>query len=214
MIYTVLLILIAAIAYTAGSFSTLALGSNFVFRDNLFKLGRGNAFISNFYRVHGVKGIALLTLTELVRDIFPILVGSLLLGIKGHADVGRAFAGFCLVMGRLYPVFYDFKGSHAAPCLIVAAMMVNFSAGIAVAVTFVALTLLSRYMTVGAAASAVVLIVVSVLSIDESLVLRLCIFMAAAVLIKHIPAYLRIRAGKEERLSFKKDISYKFDEKF
>ena len=37
---------------------------------------------------------------------------------------------------------------------------------------------------------------------------------AALVFFKHIPAIARLAGGREEKLSFKEDITYKLDEKF
>ena len=132
MIYTVLLIIIAVIAYGIGSMSSVVIASNYVFHVNLRRLGTGSSALSNFRRIYGAKGFVKLLLVELVRDILPILIGGLLMGIKGQAAVGRAFAGFCLVMGRLYPVFYDLKGSHAIICMLVVMAFVNFSGALAV----------------------------------------------------------------------------------
>ena len=85
-VYILLLLITAVIAYGLGSMSTLAIASSFVFKRNLFALGRGNTLISNFRRVYGSVGVVKLLLVELVRDILPILIGGILLGFKGHAD--------------------------------------------------------------------------------------------------------------------------------
>ena len=98
-LYWFLLLLIAVVAYGIGSMSTMVIASNFVFRTSLSSLGRGDIWLSNFRRIYGVWGMIRLLLTELIKDALPILFGALLLGFKGHADVGRAFAGFCLVLG-------------------------------------------------------------------------------------------------------------------
>ena len=118
-VYILLLIPTAFFAYMFGGLDTMVLASNFVFRRGLWKLGRGNVWLSNFRRIYGVGGCVKLLLVELVKDLIPIFIGGILLGIKGHAEAGRAFAGFCLTLGRLYPIYYDFKGSHASICLIV-----------------------------------------------------------------------------------------------
>lgn len=213
-VYILLLLIIAAIAYFFGSMSTIVIASNFVFHRNLYKLGRGNTLISNFRRVYGWKGIVKILLTELVRDLVPILIGSALLGFKSHADVGRVFAGFCLVVGRLYSMFYDMKGSSATLCLIVMGMFVDPSAGIASAVIAAAVTWFSRYISVGAVAGAVTLAITTALLVDDNLIVKIVIYTALMVLIKHIPAIIRIVNGKEERLSFKDDLTYKLDQKF
>lgn len=214
MIYTVLLIIIAVIAYGCGSMSSVVIASNFVFHVNLRRLGTGSSALSNFRRIYGVKGFVKLLLVELVRDILPILIGRLLMGIKGQAAVGRAFAGFCLVMGRLYPVFYDLKGSHAIICMLVVMAFVNFSGALAV-LLFVALGIwLTKYVSLGAVAGAAVMCIASLLLVDDPLVMKLALFAGLAVLVRHIPAVSRMLSGRETKLSFEEDISYKLDNKF
>lgn len=214
MIYTVLLIIIAVIAYGCGSMSSVVIASNFVFHVNLRRLGTGSSALSNFRRIYGAKGFVKLLLVELVRDILPILIGGLLMGIKGQAAVGRAFAGFCLVMGRLYPVFYDLKGSHAIICMLVVMAFVNFSGALAV-LLFVALGIwLTRYVSLGAVAGAAVMCIASLLLVDDPLVMKLALFAGLAVLVRHIPAVSRMLSGRETKLSFEEDISYKLDNKF
>ena len=107
-IYWPLLLLTALVAYLFGSMDTMVLASNFVFHRNLLRLGNHNSWLSNFRRLFGIGGFFRLLAVELVKDLIPILIGSLLLGIRGHADVGRAFAGFVLVLGRLWPALYRF----------------------------------------------------------------------------------------------------------
>ena len=214
MIYTVLLIIIAVIAYGCGSMSSVVIASNFVFHVNLRRLGTGSSALSNFRRIYGAKGFVKLLLVELVRDILPILIGGLLMGIKGQAAVGRAFAGFCLVMGRLYPVFYDLKGSHAIICMLVVMAFVNFSGALAV-LLFVALGIwLTKYVSLGAVAGAAVMCIASLLLVDDPLVMKLALFAGLAVLVRHIPAVLCMLSGRETKLSFEEDISYKLDNKF
>lgn len=214
MIYTVLLIIIAVIAYGIGSMSSVVIASNYVFHVNLRRLGTGSSALSNFRRIYGAKGFVKLLLVELVRDILPILIGGLLMGIKGQAAVGRAFAGFCLVMGQLYPLFYDLKGSHAIICMLVVMAFVNFSGALAVLLFVVLGIWLTRYVSLGAVAGAAVMCIASLLLVDDPLVMKLALFAGLAVLVRHIPAVLRMLSGRETKLSFEEDISYKLDNKF
>ena len=213
-VYWLLLLPTALVAYIFGSMDTMVLASNFVFRQNLRRLGQGNRWLSNFRRLYGVPGFIKLALVEVIKDLLPILIGGWLLGIKGHADVGRAFACFCLVLGRLYPVFYDFKGSHAGIALVVGAFTLNSSVGAAALVVLALVTWFGRYLSLGAVAAAAVAMMVSVLVVDGDLVLRLLVFSAGLILFKHIPALIRIVQGREFRYSLEEDITYKLDERF
>ena len=213
-VYWLLLLPTALVAYIFGSMDTMVLASNFVFRQNLRRLGQGNRWLSNFRRLYGIPGFIKLALVEVIKDLLPILIGGWLLGIKGHADVGRAFACFCLVLGRLYPVFYDFKGSHAGIALVVGAFTLNSSVGGAALVVLALVSWFSRYLSLGAVAAAAVAMMVSVLVVDGDLVLRLLVFSAGLILFKHIPALIRIVQGREFRYSLEEDITYKLDERF
>ena len=213
-VYWLLLLPTALVAYIFGSMDTMVLASNFVFRQNLRRLGQGNRWLSNFRRLYSIPGFIKLALVEVIKDLLPILIGGWLLGIKGHADVGRAFACFCLVLGRLYPVFYDFKGSHAGIALVVGAFTLNSSVGAAALVVLALVTWFGRYLSLGAVAAAAVVMMVSVLVVDGDLVLRLLVFSAGLILFKHIPALIRIVQGREFRYSLEEDITYKLDERF
>ena len=132
----------------------------------------------------------------------------------GNAEVGRALAAFCLVLGRAYPSVYGFRGSYATAALVIGSMFMSFSVGAAVLLICVLITWATRYLALGTLAGGIVLAVAGVLVMEHALTMRLCVFIAVLVLIRTIPAVARITSRKEERLSLEKDISYKFDEKF
>ena len=211
-VYWLLLLPTALFAYLVGSLDTLVLASNFVFHRNLRRLGDSRVWLSNFYRIYGIPGFVKLLVVELVRDALPILLGSVLLGIRGHADAGRAFAGFVLVLARLWPALYGFRGSDASIAFAVAAFAVEPSVGVAAAVIILAVTAATRYISLGTAVGAAASLLVAVLVIDDSLLLRLVLMTAGLVILRHIPSLVRLFRGNEPRLSFEKDITYKLDE--
>ena len=211
-IYWLLLGLTAIIAYLFGSMDTMVLASNFIFRRNLLRLGDHSSWLSNFRRLFGIKGFFKLFVVEIIKDAIPIVIGSLLLGIRGHADVGAAFAGFVLVLGRLFPVFYGFRGSHATVAMIAAGFAAGTSVGAAAMIAAAGVIAVTRYLSLGTVAGAVVYAMVAVLAVDDSLMLRLALFTAGLVLLKHIPAMIRLFRRTEPRLSLKEDITYKLDE--
>ncbi len=210
--YWTLLLVTALFAYLFGCMDTLVLASNFVFHRNLLRLGDESTWISNFKRIYGTAGFIRLFLVELVKDLVPIFLGSLLLGLKGHADAGRAFAGFVLVLGRLWPALYRFRGNHASLALAIAAFSVETSIGAAAIVMLVFVAAVTRYLTLGTVMEAVVCMLVAILVVDDSLILRLLLMTAALVLSWHIPFVIRIFRRREPRLSLKEDITYKLDE--
>ena len=206
-------LLTAVIAYLFGSLSTMLLASRLVFRTNLRRLGRGSAWLSNFSRVYGVKGFLKLSLVELVKDAVPVILGGFLFRSGGNAEVGRALAAFCLVLGRMYPSMYGFRGGYATAAIGIGAMFVNFSLGAAVLLAAALVGFFTRYLAVGTLVGAIALAIVGVLVVDSDLAVKLCIFTAVLTVVRMVPAISRVAARKEPRLNFEKDISYKFDEK-
>ena len=212
--YWILLLISAFIAYCFGSISTLSIASVFVFHRDLHRIGKKSMFISNFRRLFGYTGFLKLLLVELIRDFVPILLGGVLMSIKGHADIGMAFAGFCLCLGRLFPVFNRFRGSYATICMAAAMLCADFSLGAATVVVSALITWLTRYLSLGAIAGALTAILVTVLVVDGQLLTMLLVLTAGIVLLKNLPAIRRISRKTELRLSLEEDISYKFDETF
>ena len=161
-IYWLLLGLTAIIAYLFGSMDTMVLASNFVFHRNLLRLGDHSSWLSNFRRLFGIAGFFKLLAVEVIKDAIPILIGSLLLGIRAHADVGAAFAGFVLVLGRLFPVFYGFRGSHATVAMIAAGFAAGTSVGAAAMIAAAGVIAVTRYLSLGTVVGAIVLVMVTV----------------------------------------------------
>ena len=211
-VYWLLLGVTAIFAYCIGSMDSMVLASNFVFHRNLLRLGDHSRWLSNFRRLYGIGGFFKLLAVELVKDLIPILIGSLLLGLRGHAEVGRAFAAFVLVLGRLWPALYGFRGSHAFVAMIVAAFTAGTSVGVAAMVVTAAVIGFSRYLSLGTVVGTVFYVMVAVLAVDDPLRLRLALLTAALVLVRHIPAMIRLLRRTEPRLSLQEDITYKLDE--
>ncbi len=214
MIYWILLIIIAVIAYGLGSMSSEVIASNYVFHANLRRLGKGNVGLSNFRRVYGIKGLIVLLLVEVLRDVLVILIGGWLLGIKDQALVGRLFAGFCLIMGRQWPVFYELRGTHATICLLVTAFCAEMSIGVVALIVVAAVIWVTRYVSLATVAGSLIMVITCVLVLEEKLLILLSLCIAAVIFVRHIPALSRVLHGTELKLSLEEDISYKFDQRF
>jgi glycerol-3-phosphate acyltransferase PlsY len=96
--------------------------------------------------------------------------------------------------------------------MIVAAFMAGTSVGAAAMIVTLGIIAVTRYLSLGTVGGAIVYVMVSVLAVDNSLLLRLALFTAGLVLLRHIPALIRLVRRTEPRLSLEKDITYKLDE--
>jgi len=215
----VLSVLVAALAYFCGCLDATIIAGNFVFHRNLSRLGKGNVGFSNFRRIYGWKGFALLFVIEAVIDLLPILIGSVFfstLKVKNvdTALIGRALAGYCLVVGRLWPYTNGFRGRSGALALMFTAFGISIPVGFTVVVGVAAGFAVSRMFSAAALVGDVVFVGTTLLAVDERLAVNTVLMMAVLVFLRHIPSLVRIRKKTEPKLSFEEDISYKFDEKF
>ena len=215
----VLSVLVAALAYFCGCLDAGVIAGNFVFHRNLSRLGKGNVGFSNFRRIYGWKGFAVLFGIEAVIDLLPILIASIFfstLKVKNvdTALIGRALAGYCLTVGRLWPYTRDFHGRSGAFALLFTAFGISMPVGFTVVVGVAAGFAVSRMFSVAALAGTVVFVGTTLLAVDERLAVNIVLILAVLVLLRHIPSLVRIRKKTEPKLSFQEDISYKFDERF
>ncbi len=143
-----LLILIAAIAYFLGSLSSPILLAKYVFHKDITPR-KGVVGYNTFIRHFGRKwGIAVLA-GDVVKSAVAVLIGGLLLSIPGEGFpvIGKLFAGFCLVLGDMFPVQRQYRGGKGVICLFVTLWLADWRIGIFVTGVFIAVLALSQFLS-------------------------------------------------------------------
>ncbi len=214
MIYWFISLLTAAIAFFFGNIDPLLIASTFVFRKNLKKLGTGNNFLSNFHRLFGITGWIKYGLTEIIIDIIPVLVGLMLFAAKGHPREGMALAGYCLTVSRMWCLISTSKGSNGYFPLIVTTFAVNPIAGATALVASLIFGLSLRYVSICTFTAGIAAFLACAVLVDETLVIQIMAILGALVLIKNSKGFINAMTGREERITFRRDLTYKLDEKF
>lgn len=110
------LLLLAVGSYLIGSVSFARIISSAKNRD-ITKIGSGNPGTMNMSREFGL-GIGILTLLlDISKGVVPALVGRLAFSGMFFGDsplevgmTAQYLAGFCAVVGHIFPIYYKFKG--------------------------------------------------------------------------------------------------------
>ncbi len=207
------LLITALLGYVLGSLKTMNIASHYIFHTDIMRIGKRNAWISNFRRRYGIPGFLKLLAVEVIKNALPIFLGGLLMGSENRT-LGYSFAGFCVTLGSLFPVFNRFRGNHAIVPIVLTALFMRLPLGLTVMALAVIIIWVSKYLTLSAVVSAAVLFGGAVMTLDGAMITPVCAFLAGIVILKHIPAMIRMSKGRETKLSFEEDISYKFDEDF
>jgi len=214
MIYWLLSIVTALVACFFGNINPMTIASNYVFKKNLRRLGSGGLWFSKFNRLYGWKGFVKLAAVELVIDILPIIIGGLLFGTKDQAAVGRSLAAFCLIISRTYPILGAFTGTDGLVAMMIGLMFMDTTVGISVLIAVAIGIFAMKYRTAANVLGGITAIAMSTTTVDELLVMRLCAYVGILIVIRNIRPLIAMINGNEEKISFREDLTYKFDEKF
>ncbi len=213
---TILWGLLCLAAYLVGSIPFGYLAGKLFHRKDIRAGGSGNIGATNALRQYGAKtGVAVLILDLLkglaVALLLTKVAPSLALKYTQGAPQERFFfqlPALMVILGHMYPVFLGFKGGKGvataagvfiilAPVPLIVAMLI-----------FLAVTALSRYVSLGSIIAAAMLfvseLVWNVFILREPEFPWLTLIVVLLVILKHDQNILRLLERRENRLSFKK----------
>ncbi|MBR0026439.1 MAG: glycerol-3-phosphate 1-O-acyltransferase PlsY [Clostridia bacterium] len=124
-------------AYLIGNIQTSVLLSRALYKDDVRRHGSGNAGATNMVRAFGIKSGVITFIGDMAKGILAVLLGRLIGG-----ELGGYLAGFAVVVGHNFPVFFKFKGGKGAAATYgVAWVFSPLCAGLATPVIFLAIYL-------------------------------------------------------------------------
>lgn len=132
-----LLAAIAVFSYLLGGLNGAIIASKYAFHRDVRDYGSGNAGLTNFYRTFGAPGLAIVIGTDVLKTVIAVVAGGLIMGTQGAASTGQVFAGFCVMLGHIYPVFYGFRGGKGVLCAETMLLIVSFPTGLVSLLIFV-----------------------------------------------------------------------------
>ncbi len=206
-------IIVAVIAYLIGSINFSIIISKKLAGFDVREKGSGNAGSTNVLRTVG-KGAAILTLIgDILKGVVAILIallaGKLVQGLDNSLLV--QLAGIFVIVGHTFPVFFGFKGGKGVATSLGVLLMTNWQIGLICLVFALVLMALTRMVSVGSIAAAI-LFPVLVAFIDQNFIVSAShwnyfiysILVALLVIFNHRSNLKRIFTGTENKISFKK----------
>lgn len=207
-------IIVAIIAYLIGSVNFSVIISKKMAGFDVREKGSGNAGTTNMLRTVGKKAAAITLICDILKGVVAILV-ALLAGII-IKDLDKALlvqlAGVFVIIGHTFPIFFKFKGGKGIATSLGVLLMINWQIGLICLVFALLLMALTRMVSVGSLAAAI-LFPVLVLFINQNYIvaessnwsyLIFSVIIALLVFFNHRTNLKRIVTGTENKLSFKK----------
>ena len=197
---TLILILIAVISYVLGSINGAIIAGRFVFHKDVRRYGSGNAGLTNYYRAFGTPGIILLVLIDVLKTVVACLIGAALMKKYDAREIGILFAGFCVILGHMFPAYYQFRGGKGVLCGITMAFLVDWRVGLCCLLTFLILLLFTRYVSLGSVVGSALCPVYLWIFGHERLSIILGALCALLIVIKHAENIVRLIGGRERKI--------------
>ncbi len=219
MYVTVMLMVTAVICYLLGNPNGSILISGIFFRDDIRRYGSGNAGLTNYFRKYGVKFIALVLLIDFGKGVLATFIGGWLMKLAAQdpknfvefVATGRLFGAFCVILGHSWPFIYGFRGGKGVLTGFGAAFVVDWRAGLICLAAFLILFLATKYVSLGSITAAVSF-PITLFAVDyRGVALALAFFCAITIIVRHSENIKRLIAGRENKFTTRRDISYKLD---
>ena len=206
-------IIVSIIAYLLGSISFSVIFSKKLAGFDVREKGSGNAGTTNMLRSIGVKAAVITLLCDILKGVVVILIAILIGNIVDGLDDALLvqLAGIFVIIGHTFPIFFGFKGGKGIATSLGVLLMINWQIGLICLVFALILMAITRMVSVGSIAAAILFPVLVVFIGQNYIVpvnnwsyLIFSIIIAILVLFNHRENLKRIFTGKENKISFKK----------
>lgn len=117
-------------------------------------MGSGNIGATNVHRSAGKKAGLIVLALDILKGFLALFVAAL---ITDNANLGLALATVAVMLGHCYPIFLGFKGGKAVACYVGAILYLAPYALLVTLVIFVAIVMLSKYISLASILSALLL---------------------------------------------------------
>lgn len=199
----------ALLAYLLGAIPfTLIIGKIFFKRDPRLE-GSGNLGATNSLRVLGWKAALAVVVLDVGKAILALsIVSWIFSSAEGlpYQSWAMVLAAVCAILGHAFSPYIGFKGGKGVATTAGAIISLSPQIFIILLVLFILVIALTRYVSLGSISIALAYPVLNLL-LEPGDVPRIIFSILAAVLVVylHRSNIARLRAGNENKLSFKKE---------
>ncbi len=204
-------IIMGVIAYLIGSVNFSILISKKVAGFDLREKGSGNAGTTNVLRTVG-KGAAIVTLIlDILKGVVAILIALLYNKIipELNGAILVQIAGIFVILGHTFPIYFGFKGGKGVATALGILITTNYQIGLICLVFALLLIALTRMVSAGSLASAILFPVLTLFLSKENFIVPgnyfiYSIIIAIIIIFNHRSNIKRLLNGTENTISFKK----------
>lgn len=198
--------IICIIAYFIGSISFSVIFSRKFAGVDVREKGSGNAGSTNTLRVAGKKAAILTLICDILKGVIAVLIPIIVVKFSNkelNEDLLKYLAGFFVILGHTFPIFFEFRGGKGVATALGVLITLSPRIGLICLAFAIVIIAITRMVSVGSILSAILYPILIIFGGYNFLTIMLSILIAALVIFNHRENIKRIKAGKENKLSFK-----------
>ena len=209
-------IIMALIAYLIGSVNFSVILSKKMAGFDVREKGSGNAGTTNMLRSVGKKAAAITLICDILKGVVSIGIAIVIGNIikESNKELLLQIAGIAVILGHTFPIFFGFKGGKGVATSLGVLLLSNWQIGLICLVFALVLMILTRMVSLGSCAAAVLFPVLTLFINENYTVLTegksgsvyfiYSLILAVIVLFNHRSNIKRILNGTENKLGAKK----------
>ena len=162
--------------------------------------GSGRTGMSNVLRTGGVKSAAVVLTLDIAKGIIAVILARLIIG----THIAEVTAGLIVLVGHNWPVFLGFKGGRGILTALGGLALMVPIAALAATATFLTITYLSRYISLGSVVGVVIgafsILVLALANMNSDIYVIYGFIAGVMIVWQHRDNIHRILEGSERRL--------------
>lgn len=202
-------VLVGLVGYLLGSINFAIIICKRIAGIDIRDKGSKNAGTTNVLRTVGKKAAIITLICDCLKGVIAILIAFIAGKIWTNLDSALLvqLAGIFVVLGHTFPIFFKFKGGKGVATSLGVLLLTNWQIGLICLVFALVLMALTRFVSLGSVAAAILFPVLTVFITNNYLVhgnyIIFGIILAILVIFNHRENVKRLLTGTENKLSFK-----------
>ena len=194
-------ILFVAAAYLIGSINSAIIVGRLMGLGDIREKGSHNAGSTNMLRVGGKKAAAFTFSGDILKGIIVVVAAKIFREQLGNV----AFYLSCLavIVGHNFPIFFGFRGGKGVATSAAVMIILDFPIGISIVLISLAVMAISKYVSLGSIAGAVIYPIAVAIFRSEPEYTVFAVLVGLLALIRHRANIKRLINGTENKLSKK-----------
>jgi acyl phosphate:glycerol-3-phosphate acyltransferase len=191
--------LLLLLSYLTGSISFAIIVSKFMKIDDPRNYGSKNPGATNVMRSGNKKAAAITLLGDFLKGFVVVLAAKSILGSDIRFQSIIALCGLLVVLGHIYPVFFNFKGGKGVATSLGVMAGINILLALVLLLTWIIVFKLSKVSSLSALIATLLSPLYAYLLMGNNSYFGAVVIIAFFVLYKHKSNILRLFDGQEHK---------------